>query len=333
MRTFEFESVEESYQTLVKTLLEEGNEVSPRGQLTKEISPAAITITNPLKNVISHPVRDLNYGFMVGELLWILEGKNNLDITHYNSVWGNFTDDGETLNGAYGQRIFKWNGYDVDTDKKVIIDQFELAYQQLKKDPQTRQASIVLFNPARDYKSTKDKPCTNLLRFTIRDGKLNMLTMMRSNDIWWGYPYDVFNFTMLQAIMASKLGIEVGKYTHIADSLHIYERHFEIGEEMVNTKNNNIYESTKDTNIDGRIMENDVNSELNKVFDVESVTRLASDDITVDLVKMLLDKINNNYWKSLASLIASYNFKKANRSKLDINYLKENIENEFSEIF
>jgi thymidylate synthase len=46
---------------------------------------------------------------------------------------------------------------------------------------------------------------------------------MRSNDVFLGLPYDVFNFTMLQELMAVELGIELGSYIHFAASLHLYE--------------------------------------------------------------------------------------------------------------
>lgn len=47
---------------------------------------------------------------------------------------------------------------------------------------------------------------------------------MRSNDIFLGFPYDTFNFTMWQEYVACKLNVEIGTYTHIANSLHFYEK-------------------------------------------------------------------------------------------------------------
>ena len=47
---------------------------------------------------------------------------------------------------------------------------------------------------------------------------------MRSNDIWTGFPYDVFSFTAFQTMLAFKLNVGIGEYTHIAGSLHLYER-------------------------------------------------------------------------------------------------------------
>ena len=47
---------------------------------------------------------------------------------------------------------------------------------------------------------------------------------MRSNDIWFGLPYDIFQFTSLQILLSMELGVGIGTYTHICGSLHLYER-------------------------------------------------------------------------------------------------------------
>lgn len=51
-----------------------------------------------------------------------------------------------------------------------------------------------------------------------------MTTYMRSNDLWMGFPNDVFQFTAIQVYLAMRLGYQLGSYTHIAGSLHLYER-------------------------------------------------------------------------------------------------------------
>jgi thymidylate synthase len=337
MKVFEYESIAESYAGVLQYVLENGEEVSPRGQLTKEITPAAIVIRNPRKRAIDHPVRKLNYGFMVGELLWILQGKNDLSITHYNKQWANFSDDGQILNGAYGQRIFNWDGGDTiaqdeETGKvgyyKIRINQFMEVYKRLQADTDSRQGSITLFDPSKDFAQTKDVPCTNLMRFSIRNGKLNMMVVMRSNDLWFGYPYDVYNFTMLQEIMAGLLGVEVGKYTHVADSLHLYEMHFNAARELIATPHETKY--AEFTPLDMRLSEEELDITSNQVFNVEHATRETIESITVEEVAARLNVIPNEGWRSIAGVIATYNFKKAKRSESEINTLRSFITNEFN---
>jgi thymidylate synthase len=344
MKVFEFDSVAESYTEIVKYVLQNGDEVSPRGQLTREITPATIVINNPRKRVADHPDRRLNYGFMIGELIWILQGKNDLSITHYNKQWANFSDDGNILNGAYGQRIFNWDGGEAFVEsedkeisgetmpsveiKEIRVNQFMQVYNRLLNDSDSRQGTISLFDPAKDFAPTKDVPCTNWMRFTIRNGKLNMLVGMRSNDLWWGYPYDVYNFTMLQEIMAGLLGVEVGKYTHIADSLHLYEMHFEAAQKMINNEHTSVYNSFEP--IDARLQLGELDKTADKVFTVEHITRENGADVKVEEVINLINEIQNEYWKSLAASIATYNFKKSKRDLHETDELRKYITNEFN---
>src|SRR5574340_190250 len=61
----------------------------------------------------------------------------------------------------------------------------------------------------------------------IRDGKLEWLQVMRSNDLFLGTPHNFVQFTSLQEIMAGWLGVEIGSFVLISDSLHIYEHDIE----------------------------------------------------------------------------------------------------------
>jgi thymidylate synthase len=95
----------------------------------------------------------------------------------------------------------------------------------LRDNPNSRQA-IIHIKPARNIidEPTKDLPCTVSLQFFIRNNQLYLTTYMRSNDIWMGFPYDVFQFTCLQIYLAMRLNVNLGTYTHITGSLHLYKR-------------------------------------------------------------------------------------------------------------
>jgi hypothetical protein len=85
---------------------------------------------------------------------------------------------------------------------------------------------------------SKDVPCTISIQLLIRDRKLHMIVNMRSNDVVWGLPYDVFSFTCLQEAflyMLQERGVPVddlGSYHHHAGSLHIYDTHFELAKDV-----------------------------------------------------------------------------------------------------
>ena len=193
--------------------MQRGDAASRDGAVTGEVINAVTVIDDPKDNLVTSPIRKLSHKYAIGELLWYLSGSNKLDaIANYSKAWNKLSDDGETVNSAYGYRIFEKFGF----------DQWEHVKGLLKADPNSRQAVIHIKEP--NPEKTKDLPCTVALQYFIRDGKLYATTYMRSNDIWLGFPYDVFTFTCLQIKMAFELGVGIGSYTHIAGSLHLYSR-------------------------------------------------------------------------------------------------------------
>lgn len=208
------ESLTDAWNEWYSLLSMQGKADSSRdGEVCGEILNAVTVIKDPTQNILKSDIRKLPMRYAVGELLWYLSGSNKLSaIKRYSKAWENLSDDGETVNSAYGYRIANQFGF----------NQWDFVRELLKKDPNTRQA-VIHIKDASD-KPTKDTPCTVSLQFLLRDGKLHLTTYMRSNDIWLGFPYDVFSFTCLQILMANELDVEIGEYTHIAGSLHLYTR-------------------------------------------------------------------------------------------------------------
>lgn len=130
------------------------------------------------------------------------------------SQYDSSSDDGLTLNGAYGPRIFTPNA----------ASQFERVTYMLLTKPDTRQAVMQIFSADDIRIGTNDVPCTLTLQFLLRDGALHLSACMRSNDAFLGFTHDVFVFTMLQEVMARTLGVRLGKYHHYVGSLHLYDK-------------------------------------------------------------------------------------------------------------
>lgn len=213
------ESAELAFHKILNALEMHGIESSPRGMKIKEVINCCVTIKNPRDRIISCPERKISMSYAFGELCWYLSGRNDLEMMkYYSKFMERGTDDGKTLNSAYGYRIF------TGKHRLIPFNQWENAKRLLKDDHDTRQAIIHLHTP--NNKKTNDEVCTLSLQFLIRENKLNMITTMRSNDVVLGFTYDVFAFTMLQEIMANELNVEVGTYYHNAGSMHIYENKF-----------------------------------------------------------------------------------------------------------
>jgi thymidylate synthase len=91
---------------------------------------------------------------------------------------------------------------------------------------------IQLYDPSRDTLGHRDVPCTLSYRFYLRQHRLHMHTTMRSQDLWFGFPYDVFTATLIQELLAGWLGVELGDYHHHIDSLHLYDKHLDAARQV-----------------------------------------------------------------------------------------------------
>lgn len=158
--------------------------------------------------------RHLSSRYASAELLWYLSGQANADmIRAYAPRYASYVEPNGEAYGAYGARMAL---------------QLQTAAEILKKKSDSRQCVVGLWRhedlSRALYGDKKDLPCTLTWQFLVRRGQLEMIVNMRSNDLWIGFPYDVYVFRCIQTIMAYELGIEVGDYVHSVGSLHLYRR-------------------------------------------------------------------------------------------------------------
>ena len=217
MNTYTCNSVAEFYKMVYEDMIN-APEISPKGIKTKEIIAPQILIINPRNRLAIHNDRKFSIKYAITESLMLFSPTNQLKyFSAYNDNIAQFSDDGKTLSGSYGNRIA------LNIPKMI---------QLLDLDDSTRQAVLPILGKEDVFIKTKDTPCTLALQFLIRDEKLNLITTMRSNDIIWGLPYDIFMFTTLQEIVANTLGMEIGWYLHRPGSLHLYETHYNLFEKV-----------------------------------------------------------------------------------------------------
>lgn len=219
----------------LKALVSEGSTIkNDKGEgfsESKELHPCYLQIENPVRRVLTLNKRKANISATVAETLWVLFGENKINqIEHYMPRAKDFSDDGISWRAWYGERLFDW--------QNKGISQFEYCYKTLSQDIYSRQAVMSLWDPTRECTvgSSKDFPCSNHVQFLYRDGKLNTTVTMRSNDCLWGWSHiNMFEFSVMQELMALKLGVPVGKYYHQANSFHIYECMYERAHEIIDS--------------------------------------------------------------------------------------------------
>lgn len=242
MHMFSGRSANDVYAEMVSTVMAEGALVPSRNGDTRETHPAIVELTEPRQRLVTAYGRPVNVAFALSEVLWILGGRTDVEmLKFYNSRIGQWSDDGQSFNAPYGHRMRHAFGF----------DQLDDVIRTLRHDPGSRQAIINVWNPEKDRgwdevpshnggvgdtthvpHVTKDRACNVLAHLMIRDGMLDWLQIVRSNDLMWGVPYNWMQWTHVQEYVAAALNIPVGRYIHVADSLHIYDYHWSEAENV-----------------------------------------------------------------------------------------------------
>lgn len=221
-----YSSLELAMQDTLSAVRDNGIFTSPRGRDSREILGYGYILSNPRNRLVGFKARNINPYYLIGNLLWVLRQSNKLDIINYYNPRGDmFSDDGEILRGAYGKRIFDFDG----------VNQWNQCIKELKADKDSRRAIITFHLPQHDWTGSLDTPCTANIQFFIRDNKLILINTMRSQSAAFVQPYDVFLMTMLQELMANELNIEVGEYQHHCNSYHYHIDEQNMIENIINS--------------------------------------------------------------------------------------------------
>ena len=181
---------------------------------TKALFNVGFTIVNPMDNWIKCSQRKWKYNYAESEWQWYLTGLPNVKMLgeiygKVPDIWQRMANEEGYVNSNYG---YQWQRH----------YQLDMVVDMLKKNPNTRQATISIFDGKEREKYDKDTPCTYAIQFTILNNKLNMCVTMRSNDLWYGFCNDQYCFSKLQLMVADKLEIRLGEYYHFAHNLHLY---------------------------------------------------------------------------------------------------------------
>lgn len=239
-----FSKANKEWTDLVRACLTYGRSETVRGLTTTEIlgNQSVIDMRYPM---VTHPDRKIGYSFMPAEAAWILSGDNRTStIVPYAKVLAQFSDDGEFFNGAYGP---------------PLIDQIPYIIKTLQNDLCSRQAVATIWRQKPG--ASKDIPCTISVQWMVRKMKMGSETQyqtkygasgptfnfsemlpaderlccfvnMRSSDIWLGWPYDVFNWSMVSGYLVAHLQkkgapVGLGMLVLNAGSQHIYTANIE----------------------------------------------------------------------------------------------------------
>lgn len=235
MRTIKGNSFANVYEKAMGLLLLNPDyKTKPRGLNIHECLNVGLVIEDPTKNLFRYEDKSLTLptGYVKKEMCLYLLGSNKAeDFVKASKFWDNIKEEDGTINSAYGNLIFNPSLADGRS-------QFDWAFDSLKNDKDSRQAFMRFNNTSHQHDGNKDLPCTFIQCFHIRDNKLHATVEMRSNDIIKGTTYDIPSFILFQQLMLLRLrdfypDLELGTYTHIASSLHLYSTDFDLVEKRL----------------------------------------------------------------------------------------------------
>lgn len=225
------------YKGIIKKVMEEGiEELNVRtGHKTKALPGVTFQVDLerdgfPLLTLRKQPLKS-----PIAEQVWFVQGdKDATFLRKYTKMWDAFLEEDGTLSSAYGWR---WRHH-------FGRDQLGKAIELLENDPSSRHGVIVTWDPSDDgFGGTpkKNVPCPYTFTIGIIGGRLHMHNIIRSNDLMLGTPFDTFGFVLLQMMIAERLGVKPGVYTHTISNAHIYDNHYAGAEELL--KRNNDHEN------------------------------------------------------------------------------------------
>jgi len=205
-----FWSANEAFEYFYKTISKEGINFAD----TKALFNIGFTLIEPRARRITDKKRNWKEDYAEAEWKWYLSEDRNIsklgDIYgKVPEIWKRMADSNGNVNSNYG---WQWGRN----------DQIDYVVDLLKREKYTRQATLSIYDGKEHDKYTYDTPCTYAVQFTIIDNRLNMCVTMRSNDLWYGFCNDQYQFSKLQEMISDEIKVDVGTYYHFAHNLHIY---------------------------------------------------------------------------------------------------------------
>ena len=214
---------EEELINLYRGLSTMGKWANPRGAECLEIENFSY-VCDPGVRFNSFEGRNFNLKYLKREMAWYIKADpHDLSIAAHAAQWGKIVLNGK-LNSNYGSYWFGPHGVG-------------FIHHILKQDPMSRRAVIPMYGSDVDHMDpeAKDVPCTLAIEFRLRDGKLNMRAIMRSQDILWGMANDLPTFSFLHEIVAALLIVQMGTLTVSVGSFHVYESRMEMFNKILST--------------------------------------------------------------------------------------------------
>jgi len=203
MKLIRAPTLSRGHELAVRYILEKGNYLkTENGEETVETDEICISVDTPFESPMVSSASRFKESFLK-------EYANNL--IHGSDA---------VFEYDYHGRLFDW-GCGLTLNGDIHLDQIAYIIKKLKENPESRRALAITWCPPVD-EELNDCPCLQLVQCAVREGKLDMKIVFRSNDILSAAGSNMYALVYLQKYIADAIGVEVGKYTHIALIPHVY---------------------------------------------------------------------------------------------------------------
>lgn len=198
--------------------------VAARDLKTVELLNATLTFDANASGLIDIPKFSTSKSYVDAELFWYDMADNKTSfISDFASMWEVIANDRGFVNSNYGHLIYSPQN----------CNQYDNVLKELQSDKESRRAIMVYCPNHIHYTGGNDYVCTMYVSYMVRNNALHAFVSMRSCDLRFGLvgadlAWQIFVLRQL----AQDLGVGFGTVNWHACSLHLYERHFGIFEEI-----------------------------------------------------------------------------------------------------
>jgi len=132
-----------------------------------------------------------------------------------------FADTYGELGEVYGKEWRSW-----PTSDGGHVDQISRVIDQIKTTPDSRRMLVSAWN-VEFVESAKLPPCHLMFQFYVANGKLSLMMVQRSSDMFLGVPFNIASYSLLLHMFAQQCDLDVGEFIWATGDTHIYNNHQE----------------------------------------------------------------------------------------------------------
>jgi len=230
------------YEELVDYILKNGTKISNNVRTVYADGTPAYYIQviglqfkfTPLKDKYGNYVallpttRQAPYKSAIKEISWIWLYRSN-DVKFLRdelgvNYWNEWQDEKGTIKKGYGYQLAK-PLYNYNSQVDYIIG-------EIKNNPNSRRIITELWN-VDDLEDMTLTPCVRTTQWTVENNKLILSVKQRSCDVALGLISNIWQYQVLQHLIAKECNLEVGELIWTVDNIHIYDRHIDKIKEQI----------------------------------------------------------------------------------------------------